>query len=134
LIKDLKRLKFVNITISNNTQFEFSLETLFNKFPKLKNRIYYYEEFKINNTGFERKINNIEINKKYINRIICIYNINEINKPIQILNDKTNGDKNNYILYLNNKKVNFNFKYKFSQKGKYVIKIILKNLNIIIIL
>ena len=128
LIKDLKRLKFVNITISNNIQFEFSLETLFNKFPKLKKRIYYYEEFKINNIGFERKINNIEINKKYLNRIICIYNIKEINEPIQILNDKTNGDKNNYILYLNNKKVNFNFKYKFSQKGKYVIKIILNQL------
>ena len=35
---------------------------------------------------------------------------------------------NKYILYLNNKKVNFEFKYKFSQKGKNGVKIRLKNI------
>ena len=98
LIEDLKKLRIINITqYLSNIQFEISLETLFNKFPKLKNRIYYFEEFKINNIGFERKISNIEINKKYINTIICIYNINEINKPVQILKDRKNGNENNYI-------------------------------------
>jgi len=128
LIEDLKKLRKVNIQILSNTRFKISLEILFNKFPKLKNRIYYFEELKINNVGFERKINNIEINKKYINSFIGIYNIGKINKKVKILNKQINENENNYILYLNNKKKKFRFIYEFQQIGKYEIKIRLKNI------
>ncbi len=86
LIEDLKKLRIINITqYLSNTQFNISLETLFNKFPKLKNRIHYFEEFKINNEGFERKINNIEIKRKYINKIHIEKNKkDEENKKVMI--------------------------------------------------
>ena len=46
--------------------------------------------------GFKKTLNdNKKINNNYINRIICIYNINEINKSVKILN-KRNDDE--YIL------------------------------------
>ncbi len=84
------------------------------------------------------------------NYIICEYQIkNEnVNKPIQILNSfeeckRENpfikGDENekeiieNCELYLNNKKIDFCYKYNFVKEGKYIIKIsfkqLLKNMN-----
>ena len=109
LIGGLKKLRIVNIDdISLNFKFEISLETLIEEFPNLKKRIHNFEEFKINNIGFKKTLNdNIKINNNYINRIICIHKINENNKPVQIIN-KGDDDKYNYNkycqLYLNKKK------------------------------
>ena len=65
--------------------------------------------------------------------ILCKYNIEDLNQPIQILNyyyeEKTifswlwgNNDnkeeiRNNCEIYINNKKIDFTFNYKFSKKG-----------------
>ena len=101
-----------------------------------------YNEKKKLNSGIYIK-NIIEyINK---NEIICKFNINDDNlgKEIQILNcRKENEDNfitNFYIyfyindlkdyceLYLDGKKINVCWKYKFKKKGKHEIKIISKN-------
>jgi len=140
LIEDLKQLKIVNISdSSSNFKYDISLEKLIGQFPNLNSRINYFKEFKINNIGFEKKsIDYIKINnKKYINTIKCMYNIKEIDKPIQILNK--NGIiretiHNGYCqLYFNNQKKNFCFEYQFPKKGEIEIKIkfikTLKNLS-----
>ena len=87
-----------------------------NKFPKLKERIYYFNEFKIGNSN---------------NYIEYIFNIKKP-KIIKLLNyDKNNNflfDKNEEIgeyfdVYINNNKINYCFEYNFKKIGKYQIKI-----------
>jgi surface protein len=126
---NLKQLKIINISdISSDFKYNnISLETLISQFPNLNNRINYFKEFKINNIGFESSCKeNIKINKTFINRIICTYNIKEIDKPVQILNKFIEEYiSNEYCqLYINAKKINFCFEHQFSQRGKYEIKII----------
>ncbi len=133
LIKDLNKLRIVNI-YSSDFKFETPLEQLIEEFPVLKNRIYYFKEFKINNIGFEMKINNIvEKNRELINTIKCNYDIKEINKPIQIINNKNNEGSNikKYCtLFLNNEKIEFNLTHIFPNIKKYDIKFrFLKYLN-----
>ena len=88
------------------------------------------------------------------NYILCEYNIKneDLNKDIQILNylneelkeeiinDYKEIGKTDYILeinkdeinssicdlYLNNKRINFSYKYKFEKEGKYSLKILFK--------
>ena len=92
--------------------------------------------------------------KKKDNYILCEYNIKkeDLNKDIQILNylnEKTMENIINYYkiigitdyiieinkdeinssicdLYLNNKRINFSYKYKFEKEGKYSLKILFK--------
>ena len=128
LVEELKELKIVNISdSSSNFKYDISLDTLIGQFPNLNNRINYFKEFKINNIGFESSSKeSIKINNNFLNRIICIYNIKEIDKQVQILN-KFNEEGNIYNeyfqLYLNNQKIDFCFFYQFPQKGEYELKI-----------
>ena len=98
----------------------------------------------------DMKIINFEGKKGNNNYICCEYNIKkeEINKPIKIFNsyesakredkwlDGINNDKeikDNCVIYLNDKKIDFCYEYKFPTEGKYTIKIIflklLTNIN-----
>ena len=103
LIEDLKKLKILNI-ITNNDENEVNL---LNNYPKLKERKYYFEEFKINEK------NNIE----------CIYNIKDLKKENKIMNYKKQNYKDTYLyknekeevkkyieIYLNDKKIEYKFK------------------------
>ena len=91
-------------------------------------------------------INNINIEENNLNNyIICEYHIKkkEINQPIQILNSYEEAKrkypnycywkkiksienekeiKENCEIYLNNKKIDFCYKFIFKKKGKYTIK------------
>ena len=89
----------------------------------------------------EEKIENFKRKEIFNNEINGIYNINEndLNKEIRILNyfkhskekDKRFDNKNDLIngidLFIDNKKIDFNFIYNFNKKGKYNIKISFKN-------
>ena len=95
-------------------------EILLNKFPKLKERKYYFNEFKIGNEEF---IFTQKLKKSIFNfNIECIYDINSFNRGITFLSDN-NEIKEKCIFYLNNKKIN-DVKYNISKKGKYKLKII----------
>ena len=106
LIEDLKKLKILNI-ITNNDENEVNI---LNNYPKLKERKYYFEEFKIN-----EKKNNIE----------CIYNIKDLKEENKIMNYKKQNYKDTYLyknekeevkkyieIYLNNKKIDLEYKFK----------------------
>ena len=93
----------------------------------------------------EQKIVNFNRKEIFINEINGIYDIRDIDlyKEIRILNyfthskgkDKRFDNKNDFIngvdLYIDNKKIDFNFNYIFNKKGKYNIKICFKKDKII---
>ena len=93
-------------------------EILLNKFPKLKERKYYFKEFKINNNNY----------------IDCIYDIKQL-KETRILNyvkqnyknislyDKEEEMKEYFEMYLDDNKLDFCFEYNFENQKKYKIKI-----------
>ncbi len=90
----------------------------------------------------EIKIININNDNNIKNNIICEYDIKnqDLNKEIRILNsyeEVCRNAKKNYTgsknekelkdkceIYINEKKINFCYKYKFENKGKYIIKYI----------
>ena len=121
LIDDLKHLKRINIKESNN---KYNEEKILIEFPKLKERIYYLDEFKINDNNIIECIH--EINENTLEEKIKLLNyIPQYNKDIQIF-DNENEEMNEYFeLYLNNKKKEFCLDYEFLNKGKYTI--IIKN-------
>ena len=115
LIEDLKKLKILNI-ITNNDENEVNI---LNNYPKLKERKYYFEEFKINEK------NNIE----------CIYNIKDLEEENKIMNYKKQNYRDTYLyknekeevkkyieIYLNDKKI----EYKFKETREYEILIKIK--------
>ena len=92
-------------------------EILLNKFPKLKERKYYFKEFKINNNNY----------------IDCVYDIEEV-KETRIINYIKQNYKNislydeeemkeYFEIYLDDNKIDFCFKYNFKNQKKYKIKI-----------
>ncbi len=114
LIEDLKKLRILNI----NGEYELNEEILLNKFPKLKERKYYFKEFKINNNNY----------------IDCIYDIKKLGET-RILNyvkqnyknislyDEEEEMKEYFEIYLDDNKMDFCFKYNFENLKKYKIKI-----------
>ena len=122
LIKDLKKLRILNI--SSNSELEFPLKNLFEIYPWLKQKKYLFEEFIINKSGFII-IKNDKRKKNIDKSIQCIYNIQNNEKEVQIINCNDENKKiiSNYcVLYLNDEKINFCEKYKFLKKGKNEIK------------
>ena len=94
-------------------------ENLLKNYPKLKERKYCFEEFKINEK------NNIE----------CIYNIKDLHKENKIINYIKQDYKDTYLyknekeevkkyfeIYLNNKKIDLEYKFKEIKKYKILIK------------
>ena len=93
----------------------------------------------------EKQILNFKRKKIFLNEINGIYNIREIDlyKEIKILNyfihskgkdkrfENKNDFKNGIDLYIDNKKIDFNFNYVFNKIGKYNIKISFKKDKII---
>ena len=90
-------------------------EILLNKFPKLKERKYYFKEFKINNNNY----------------IDCIYDIKEV-KETRIINyikqnyknislyDEEEEMKEYFEIYLDDNKIDFCFEYNFKNKKKVI--------------
>ena len=121
LIQNLKKLKVLNISQNiKNPKYDLNLEKILDKFPKIKERKYCFDEFKIGNEGFTRKKKNI-----FNNDIKCVFEIQEelLGKKIKLLKEKI---KNMSVLYLNNEKINDN-EYIFQKTGKYILKIIFLN-------
>ena len=131
------------------------IELFFNKMKLIKENISIYEndyqnnykQYYINYLRYieqiikikEMKKIELEEKKENNNYFISEYKIKkeEINKSIKILNSFEEGGKknkkeikNNYEIYINNKKIDFSYEYKFPKEGKYIIKIIFKNLLI----
>ena len=119
LIQNSEKLKIINISQNiNNPKYDLKLEEILDKFPKLKERKYYFNEFKIGNEEF---IFIQKLKKSIFNfNIECIYDINSLNQEIKLLSD---GIKEKCIFYLNNNKIN-DVKYNISKKGKYKLKIL----------
>ena len=120
LIQNLGKLKIINISQNiKNPKYDLKLEEILDKFPKLKERKYYFDEFIIGNEGF---IFTQKLKKSIFNfNIECIYEIKSF-KEVKFLSDN-NEIKEKCIFYLNNKKIN-DVKYNISKKGKYKLKII----------
>ena len=146
-------LKEIEKNINEFNKIKKDIEYFFNKMKLIKENITIYEkdcknnykEYYIDYLRYLEKIIKIEkmkiihLDEKKVNNnyIISEYNIkkDEINKPIKILNSyeeeekKNNGIniekeiQNNYEIYLNGKKVDFCYEYKFPKEGKYIIKI-----------
>jgi surface protein len=124
LIKDLKKLKTVKITQNiKNPKYNLYLEKIFEDFPYIKERKYYFDEFIIGNDGIIIKKNK----KNNILTIKCTYQITEnlLHSPIQLLGDKEDEIKEKSIRYLNNKKINC-FKCYFNKKGNFFLNILFK--------
>ena len=124
LIEDLKKLKTVKITQNiKNPKYNLYLEKIFEDFPYIKERKYYFDEFIIGNDGIIIKKNK----KNNILTIKCTYQITEnlLHSPIQLLGDKEDEIKEKSIRYLNNKKINC-FKCYFNKKGNFFLNILFK--------
>ena len=114
LIQNLKKLKILNLSQNTeNPKYDFNLEKLLDKYPKLKERVYCFNEFKIGDQGFSLK-------KKIIFNydIKCIYEIKEycLGKEIKFLE----SIKDKSLFYLNNE---INDNKSEINKGKYILKI-----------
>ena len=109
LLEDLKKLRIINIS----GEYELNEEILLNKFPKLKERKYYFKEFKIHNNNY----------------IDCIYDIKKLEET-RILNyveqnyknislyDEVEEIKEYFEIYLDDHKLDFCFKYNFENQKK----------------
>ena len=121
LIEDLKKLRILNIIPYGEYMYDLNEEKLLNQYPKLKQRLYYFDEFIIN------KKNNFDcvfdINKDKINQKIRLFNyVKQYYR--NILNEKKEDEMTKYFeIYLNEKKIEFCFENKFQKKGKYKITI-----------
>ena len=79
----------------------------------------------------------INIEEYYINKDIRIINTFEENKRIYDLDDEEDDYKyenekeikENCIIKINNKRIPFNYIYKFKEKGKFIIKYFLKKIS-----
>jgi len=122
LIENLKKLKELKISSYENIDGnDLNEDNLLNKFPQLRKRLYYFDEFKIKNEK---------------NFIQCIYDIKitRLEEKIQLFNYikqdyKNNFNKNEkdneYIeIYLNEQKIDFCYEYKFNNIGNNIIKLI----------
>jgi len=137
LIKEKIKLLFnkmikINENIYQNDYIN-DFKNYYINYLKFMNEKMKIEDIKIIN------INNDNYNNSQ-NHIICEYDIKtqDINKEIRILNsheEVCREDKKNYTgtknekeikdkceIYINEKKINFCYKYKFENKGKYIIK------------
>ncbi len=98
----------------------YNFKKLINKFPKLKQRIYYFNEFKIddsnNYTEYYFNIKNPEI--------IKLLNYDKSN---YFLFDKNEGIEEYFYIYINNKKINIYIEYNFKKMVNIKIKIYKKN-------
>ena len=130
-------LKNIEENVNKLNKMKEEIKSFINKIKLCKNNINIYENDKENNI------------------IICEFDIDKdkLNKPIQILNYlneekknlienifkeqgidcklETNEDEINELccdLYLNDKKIDFCYEYKFIKEGKYKLKIIFKKL------
>ncbi len=117
LIENLKKLRIVKIIENCKEQRYFNYDNLLNNFPKLKERIYCFEEFKIGNQN---------------NYIEYIYNIKKRGiqsllkcKEYQLSEEKM---KEYFKIHINNKRIKSNLQYNFPRKGEYKIKIEIKKL------
>ena len=162
--REIKRIENLLKEIENNI---YSLKHIKNEIHKFINQMkttkentliyendsknnfknYYIDVLGRINKQLKNKINLNAINFTE-NNIICVYDINEINKPIQVINcyeeakkeDQSlkglNNEeelKNNCEIYFNNMKLGFGYKCQFSNDEKNIIKIevnqVLKNIN-----
>ena len=135
-------LNQIKLIKENNSIYEYDSSNNYKKYyieylNSINNQIKVIENIKL----FELDLNEEEISKE--NFIIGEYDINKsnLNEEIQILNcfeeakkkvswlTGINNEKElieNCELYLNDKKIDFCFKYKFPKEGKYKIKMIFK--------
>ena len=122
LIENLKKLKELKISSYENIDGnDLNEDNLLNKFPQLRKRLYYFDEFKIKNEK---------------NFIQCIYDIKitRLEEKIQLFNYikqdykntfNKNEKDNEYIeIYLNEQKIDFCYEYKFNNIGNNIIKLI----------
>ena len=108
LILNLKKLKLLEIKEINNNN-NISLKSLIYKYPNLKERQYFFKEFKL----FENKKNNIK----------CEYDIKTVGETKLLDNMKEYIE--NFEIYIDDEKFEFeqNFNHFFNKLGKYSVKI-----------
>ena len=123
IIQNLKYLRILNISGIN-----INLNEILAQYPKLKNKLYYFKEFKIGNQGFIFK------NKKNVYYDIkCKYNFCFDYREVKLFGNNEEINKN-CKFYLNNKRIN-NLCKKFPEYNQYILTIIfmkeLKDMNLI---
>ena len=122
LIENLKKLKQLNISSYKDIyENDLNENNLLNKFPKLKERLDYFDEFKIKNKKnyiesiYDIKPTRIEEKIKLFNYIIQDYN--------NIFCKNENEEMKEYIeIYLNEQKIDLCYEYKFNKEGNNTIK------------
>ena len=123
LIENLKKLRVLNISqIIEFPKYNFSLDKILERFPKLKERKQLFNEFKIGNEGFVlKKKRNIYFNfNKYVECTVGVQNHN-IRKSIDFF-------KNNQLQNSISEK-NYSESYKFPKSGKNLFKMRLQAIN-----
>ena len=122
LVENLKKLKVLNISQNTiNTKYDIDLEKVLDKFPKLKEKKYYFNIFKIGDKVFiskEKNIENIKIEYRYEIKNEILMN------EIKLFGNNEKISKNSEI-YINNKKINWG-NNKYLQIGNYLIQILFK--------
>ena len=123
LIQNLEKLRIINISQNiSNPIYDLELKEILNKFPKIKEKKLYFDEFIIGNEEF---ISTQKLKKSIFNcNMECIYDyINLCNIKTTLLTDLNNEIKEKCIFFLNDKIIN-DIVCDISKKGKYKLKII----------
>ena len=114
LLENSKKLRIVNITQNiDNPKYNLNINEILKLLPKLKKKIYYFEEFIIGNE--------ILIPKQSC-FIIYEFNKNTVGKKDILLGNENKEIRKRCILYLNNKEIN-NQNFTFLKGKKYKIEI-----------
>jgi len=122
-IQNLKKLKVLKIIQNiNNSKCDLNEKILLTQFPKLKKRKYCFDKFIIKN-NYMKCI--YEINNLHIKKPIKLFNfVKQDYKDYFLCNNQIEEMKKYFTIYSENKKINFDFEYKFQKEGKN--KIIIK--------
>ncbi len=123
LIQNLEKLRIINISQNIiNPIYDLELKEILNKFPKIKEKKLYFDEFIIGNEEFT---STQKLKKSIFNcNMECIYDyINLYNIKTTLLTDLNNEIKEKCIFFFNNKIIN-DIVCDISKKGKYKLKII----------
>ena len=126
LIENLNQLKILKISLNRKEPKIRNLneEILLEKYPKIKERRYYFKEFNIND-NYIKCIFKIDINQ--LNKNVKLLNYSQQDyENISIIENQNEEMRKLFEIFVNGVKINFCFDYQFGNVGKTNVKIRIK--------
>ncbi len=123
LIENLNQLKILKISLNCEEPKIRNLneEILLEKYPKIKERRYYFKEFNIND-NYIKCIFKIDI--KQLNKNVKLLNYSQQDyENISIIENQNEEMRKLFEIFVNGEKINFCFDYQFGNIGKTNVKI-----------